>query len=68
MNNYAYITLLSNDNYVPGVVLLKATLDAVNTKYPLIVLLPNKLSDASMKLLNDIGVETKPIDLSLIHI
>lgn len=62
MNNYAYITLLSNDNYVPGVVLLKATLDAVNTKYPLIVLLPNKLSDASMDVLNKLGVETRVID------
>lgn len=62
MNNYAYITLLSNDNYIPGVILLKATLDAVGTKYPLIVLLPNRLSDVSMELLKSIGVETRSID------
>ena len=62
MNNYAYITLLSNDDYIPGVILLKATLDAVGTKYPLIVLLPNRLSDVSMELLKSIGVETRPID------
>jgi alpha-N-acetylglucosamine transferase len=36
----AYVTLMTNGNYVPGVLALKNSLDAVHSKYPLIVMAP----------------------------
>ena len=35
MNNYRYITLLSDDSYIFGVILLQESLKKVNTQYPL---------------------------------
>lgn len=47
-NNYAYITLVTNDLYVPGVIALGNSLNKVNTKYKIICLYKN-ISKKSIK-------------------
>ena len=59
---YAYVSLLTNDNYTYGIVLLKESMKKVNTKYPLHVLVTNNVSTASLELLTQIGVTYEVVD------
>ena len=56
MNNYSYITLLTNDSYVYGVVLLFESMRRTNTYYPLHVLVNDEVSAASLEILNQLGI------------
>lgn len=42
----AFITLLSSHDYLPAVLAMKASMDRVNTKYPLVVLTTQQLSSS----------------------
>ena len=44
IKNYTYMTLLTNNTYVQGVILLNETLKKVKSKYPLIVLVTNEVA------------------------
>jgi len=47
MENYSYISLLTNDNYIYGIILLAESLKQVKSKYPLKVLITKDVSKAS---------------------
>ena len=59
---YSYVSLLTNDNYTYGIVLLKESMKKVNTKYPLHVLVTNNVSTASLELLTQIGATYEVVD------
>lgn len=62
MEKYSYITLLTNDTYVYGVILLNQTLKQVKTKYPLLVLITNNVSDASKEILTQLNIKYRQVD------
>jgi hypothetical protein len=61
-NNYSYITLLTNDSYSYGIILLVESMKKVKTKYPLHVLVTDKVSTAVLELLTEIGVTYELVD------
>lgn len=52
--NYSYVSLLTNDSYSYGIVLLVESMKAVKTKYPLHVLVTKNVSNAVLELLNQL--------------
>lgn len=46
---YSYVTLLSSDNFLPGVIMLYLSLKRVNSKYQLHVLCSDNISEKSYK-------------------
>ena len=58
MDLKAYISVLSNDSYLLGVLCLKKSLDLVNSKYPLYVLLTNEVSEEIEDKLNKYQIKT----------
>ncbi|EFA85777.1 putative glycosyltransferase [Heterostelium album PN500] len=63
---YAYVTFVNNDEYAKGVVALKQSLDDSGTPYSLVVLVTEKISDATVNRLTKLGclVElVKPIEV-----
>ena len=64
---YSYITLLTNDNYFQGVVLLNETLRKVKSKYPLICMITEDISQDIKSLLVKLGVIVKEIDKVVIN-
>jgi hypothetical protein len=52
MENYSYISLLTNDTYVYGIILLSESLKRVKSKYPLNVLITEDVSAAIKELLD----------------
>ena len=59
---YSYVSLLTNDSYTYGIVLLVESMKKVDTKYPLHVLVTKKVSTASLELLRQIGVTYEVVD------
>ena len=59
---YSYVSLLTNDSYTYGIVLLVESMKKVNTKYPLHVLVTDKVSTACLELLRQIGVTYEVVD------
>lgn len=57
-NNYAYITLLTNDNYLPGIIILNESLKSVNSKYPLKCIVTDYVSEQVITELNSYNIET----------
>lgn len=55
---YAYITLLSTDNYLEGVLVLNESLKLVNSKYKLVVLVTSQVSHSVENTLNRLGIPT----------
>jgi len=51
MNNYRYITLLSDDSYIFGVILLQESLKRVDSQYPLEVIVTPNVSKPILKIL-----------------
>ena len=45
MNNYAYVSLLSSENYLKGILTLNYSLKLTNTKYPLVVLITENVAE-----------------------
>ena len=60
---YSYVTLLTNDSYVYGVVLLVESMKKVNTKYPLHVLIIDEVSAANREILDQLGVSYEVVDV-----
>lgn len=55
--NYTYVTLLSTDSYLMGVLLLEQMLKKVGSKYPLLVLCAQGVSNMSFNILNTFSIE-----------
>lgn len=55
--NYCYITVLSSDSYLNGVLTLAKSLEKVNSKYPLVVLVPNDLDGTTYTTLLVNGID-----------
>lgn len=63
MNNYAYVTLLTdNPSYINGVLLLRESLARVKSKYPLYVCITNDVSDQIKDMLKQAEVKTIILD------
>lgn len=58
----AYVTLLSSDDYYPGVVMLDWSLKKVASKYPLFVLCSDSLSDTTIKKMRKRGLNYQILD------
>ena len=56
--NRAYITVLSNDEYLIGVLCLNQSLKNVKSKYPLVVLVNDKVSKQAKEVLGENKIET----------
>ena len=54
--NYAYITLLTNDDFLTGVKLLKHSLNEVCSEYPLICMVTDAVSEKSIQQLEKYGI------------
>ncbi|BGO90951.1 hypothetical protein NBRC10512_002293 [Rhodotorula toruloides] len=59
----AYVTLLTNARYLPGLLLLDHTMKQVNTRYPLVVLTTPSFPSEHLDLLETLGMETRRIEL-----
>lgn len=62
IQNNAYIAVLTSDSYVFGAKLLKASLDRVNTRFPLYVLVTEDVSEGVRADLTRLGINILPID------
>ena len=62
MGSYSYVTLLTNDNYIYGIILLAKSLKQVKSKYPLKVLITDNVSKASQEILKQLNVSYQLID------
>lgn len=63
MENYTYMTLLTNNTYVQGVILLNETLKKVKSKYPLTVLVTNEVAQATLDILDYLEIKWKLVDI-----
>ncbi|GAA5863344.1 hypothetical protein JCM3774_005260 [Rhodotorula dairenensis] len=59
----AYATLLTNEKYLAGLLLLDHTLKQVGTKYPLLVLTTARFPEKHLALLSALGIAYRKIDL-----
>ena len=62
MKNYSYVTLLTNDSYVYGITLLVESMKQVDTKYPLHVMVTDKVSAPTLEMLNELGVTYSEVE------
>ena len=60
--NYSYVSLLTNDSYIYGIILLNETMKKVKSKYPLHVLVTEKVSKASLEILNQLKINYELVD------
>jgi hypothetical protein len=60
----AYATLLTREEYLPGVLVLNHSMKAVRTKYPLIVMITPIVAedDRVLNALNKAGLRTHEVD------
>ena len=56
-NNYTYVTLLSSNNYIIGVIMLYKSLKSVKAKYPLFVLCSESISSSTLKILEKFKIK-----------
>ena len=59
---YAYVTLVTTNNYVPGIVILYESLKRVKSEYPLICLYNKDISEENIARLKEIGIELRLVD------
>ena len=57
MNNYSYITLLTNDSYIFGVILLQKSLKDVESQYTLEVIVTSNVSPATINILDQLNLK-----------
>ena len=62
MSNNAYITLMTKDVFLPGVLILNESLRMVGSKYPLKCMITEGLSEETLDVLRKVGVETILVD------
>lgn len=60
--NAAYVTLLTSPGYLPGVLVLHASLVAVGSKYPLVAAVTPKLSEDARDVLRKRGVMVREVE------
>ena len=60
---YSYVSLLTNDTYAYGIVLLVESMEKVKTKYPLHVLVTKDVSAPTLELLNQLKVTYDVVDI-----
>ena len=63
IKNYSYVTLLTNDSYSYGIILLTESLKKVKAKYPLHVLVTPNVSKAILKLLDQLDLTYEITDI-----
>lgn len=61
-NNYAYVTLLTTDSYLPGAETLIKSIKSMKTKYPIICLITSNLSLATKVCIKKLDVELINVD------
>lgn len=61
MNKYAYVTLLTDNNYWRGVLILKECLRRVQSEHPLVCLVTDNVSEQSLNILKKANIETRVI-------
>ncbi len=59
---YAYVTLLSSDDYIWGVLGLKYSLEKNNCKYPLVTIVTNDISQKNLNLLKQENIIIKLVE------
>lgn len=57
-NNYAYIAVLSNEKYLPGIEVLRYSLEQVGSKYPFYVLMPKNADPALIERIKELKIST----------
>ncbi len=62
MENYSYISLLTNDTYIYGILLLNESLKKVKSKYPLNILITEDVSEASREILNQFNISYQEVE------
>lgn len=60
--NRAWVTLLTNDDYLPGVLALGTSIQILKSKYPLVVMVPSTLSINTTSILHQNGLILRKID------
>lgn len=54
---YAYVTVLTTDTYLIGVLALKECLNRVKSKYKLVVLINNSINEKTIKIMKNFNIE-----------
>ena len=62
MKKYSYITLLTDDSYIFGIILLQKSLKEVKSQYPLKVLVTSNVSNAILNILEQLQLEYELIE------
>lgn len=62
MENYTYMTLLTTNRYLPGVITLNETLKQVKSKYPLVVLVTTEIDQQILNILDYLKIQWKKVD------
>lgn len=62
MKNYSYITLLTDNSYIFGIILLQKSLKDVEAKYPLKVMVTSNVSKVVLNILEQLKLEYEIID------
>lgn len=62
-NQYVYMTVLSTDSYIPGVIKLYKSLKATNTVYPFICVCSRNIAKTSIESLNKRGIKCIKLDV-----
>lgn len=60
--NAAYVTLLTKAEYLPGALVVEASLRAVGSKYPLVIMVTSSLSEKAREVLSRRGVKMREIE------
>lgn len=56
-SNFVYMTVLSTDSYIPGVIKLYKSLIATQPQYPFLCACSRNISDVSIQKLNEKGIK-----------
>lgn len=59
--NGAYVTLLTKTSYLPGTLVLDYGLRAVDSKYPLVVMITPSLPEEARTVLEKRGIKTREV-------
>lgn len=58
---YAFVTVLTTDDYLIGVLSLNEALKRVNSKYPFVVVVNNNVKEETIKKMSDLGIAVKKV-------
>jgi len=65
MNNYAYVTMTTNDLFVPGAIVVVKSLKMTKTEYPIYCMVSEEVSEQNRSLLEKAGCEV--VEVPKIH-